>query len=105
MEKESRDQQYCDDCGDPIEGDNFIPFSELPFNVASANEGESAIVCMSCLKKHDWDLCYVCKKPVDCGGGHEVGSCDSCKKVFHTACDEGWHKEGFSHYCTACLPK
>ncbi len=96
--------QYCDDCGEPLEDGKFVPFGELPFGVASANEGESAVVCLMCLDKHGWALCYVCKKPVDCGGGDEVGACDKCGKVFHTACDEGWHKAGHSHYCSACLP-
>ena len=52
--KPRKEVEYCDDCGEPLKGEKFVVFSELPFSVASANEGESAIVCPKCLKKHGW---------------------------------------------------
>lgn len=48
-----RDQQFCDDCGDPLKGKNFIPFARLPWAVESACKGESAVVCKPCVKKHE----------------------------------------------------
>ena len=95
---------YCDDCGEELGNGKGNPFTELPFDVASANEGESAIICDECLEKHGWGICYACKKPVDLGDG-DTGHCDKCGNAFHMSCDEGWHKDGFSHYCSACLPQ
>lgn len=42
------DVVYCDDCGDP---DATHPVSVLPVNVASANKGESAVLCEKCYAK------------------------------------------------------
>lgn len=56
---------YCDHCGEEIEkqGDPENPrlavvtirpyrsFTEVPVNVASANAGESAVVCEECLRE------------------------------------------------------
>ena len=40
---------FCDNCGDKErEGEDFRAFAELPYNVDSANRGESGIVCESC---------------------------------------------------------
>ena len=44
---------YCDDCGEPIyAGDETISpwkaYTELPFDVESANAGESAAICLIC---------------------------------------------------------
>ena len=47
-----RDSQYCDDCGDELHGEEFVAYTHVPFNVASANEGESAVLCFSCNKHH-----------------------------------------------------
>lgn len=94
---------YCDDCGEELKEGTGNPFTEIPFDVASANEGESAIICDECLKKHGWCICYCCKRPVELGTS-ESGEC-SCGNAFHMACDQGWHKEGFCHYCSECLPE
>ena len=56
---------YCDNCGDPVyqtggaahdprsgwEGTlkPYRVFSELPFDVESANKGESGVVCNDCI--------------------------------------------------------
>ena len=39
---------YCDNCGDKFENNNLIPVRNLRFNVASANKGESALLCVMC---------------------------------------------------------
>lgn len=41
---------YCDNCGEPLQGNQWKCFLELPYDVASANAGESAIVCSKCDK-------------------------------------------------------
>ena len=41
--------EYCDNCGEPlpnIDDRNIVP--NLPCDVASANKGESAILCGKC---------------------------------------------------------
>lgn len=43
--------QYCDNCGDVLVGTNFVVYTHLPFDVDSANEGESAILCFECDEK------------------------------------------------------
>jgi hypothetical protein len=47
----SRDQQYCDDCGEPIKDKNFYAITNLKADASSANKGESAILCLCCFKK------------------------------------------------------
>lgn len=44
-------QEFCDDCGDPL-GLHIVVFAVLPFNVSSANKGESGCICGACYKKH-----------------------------------------------------
>lgn len=46
---------YCDDCGEALYPDHrdwrqqqYMDFSEVPYDVASANKGESALVCLGC---------------------------------------------------------
>jgi len=39
---------YCDHCGEVIQGEDFYPYARLPFAVSSANVGESATVCALC---------------------------------------------------------
>ena len=46
-----RDQQYCDNCGKPLEGNLFFVYHELPWDIDSANKGESGVVCSSCVEK------------------------------------------------------
>ena len=45
----SRDITYCDDCGDVL-GDpgDIYAFAQVPADVASANAGESAVLCGRC---------------------------------------------------------
>jgi len=42
------DKQYCDHCAVVLEGREFVPVRELPVNVSSALEGESAVLCPRC---------------------------------------------------------
>lgn len=56
---------YCDDCGDVVEQTEgtslqspfggevkpYAAFTEVPFNVQSANAGESAVVCLDCIER------------------------------------------------------
>ena len=44
-------KEFCDDCGDPL-GLHIVVFAVLPFDVSSANKGESGCVCGACYKKH-----------------------------------------------------
>lgn len=41
------DREYCDACGEVLTGAR-VPFSSLPIDVASANAGESAVLCPHC---------------------------------------------------------
>lgn len=41
------DPVYCDHCGEELKL-LYVSVTELPFAVASANEGESAILCPTC---------------------------------------------------------
>ena len=40
--------QYCDNCGVVIRPNKGIVYGELPFDIESANAGESAIICKKC---------------------------------------------------------
>lgn len=51
MAKDKIDIQYCDDCGDVL-ADHIVVFVTLPFNVSSANKGESGTICGVCYDKH-----------------------------------------------------
>jgi hypothetical protein len=44
------EKQYCDNCGAVVRGDETDTFvyGELPCDIASANKGESAVVCNAC---------------------------------------------------------
>lgn len=44
-------KQYCDDCGDVLEN-SIVIFAVLPFDVSSANKGESGTICGACWDKH-----------------------------------------------------
>lgn len=59
----SKDKTYCDDCGEEIKGKDFVSISHLPFSIASANEGESAILCKECIWK-DGRLGKLIAKPL-----------------------------------------
>ena len=48
-------EQYCDDCGEVLVStlkSPIVVFAVLPFNVSSANKGESGCICGACHKKH-----------------------------------------------------
>jgi hypothetical protein len=47
-----RTTTYCDNCGDPTTEETLIVYTRLPFAVASANIGESAVLCGECDKGH-----------------------------------------------------
>ena len=42
---------FCDNCADPLAESVSWNFSCVPWNVASANAGESACLCESCVNK------------------------------------------------------
>ena len=42
---------YCDDCGDKLAKGSENWVSKLPANIASANAGESAVLCKKCFDK------------------------------------------------------
>lgn len=49
----SQEKHYCDNCGAASENpfqEGWNCYAELPFDVASANEGESATLCQACDK-------------------------------------------------------
>jgi hypothetical protein len=48
---DTAEPQFCDNCGEDWDG--FAAYSEVPVDVASANEGESAILCRPCCEKLD----------------------------------------------------
>lgn len=39
---------YCDHCGGEIKHGECVMYNSLPFDVDSANKGESALVCHTC---------------------------------------------------------
>jgi len=45
-----QDQVFCDNCGDEVVEDEQCWFSNLPVNSASANAGESAVLCLRCAR-------------------------------------------------------
>ena len=42
------DPEWCDHCGDELDREERCVIDELPVNVTSANEGESATLCRGC---------------------------------------------------------
>lgn len=66
------DTTYCDNCAKRVALAESCPVSALPLSVASANEGESATLCVKCHKQlmedfwgpkcleHNED-CFLCK--------------------------------------------
>ncbi len=47
---EYREPEYCDHCGEPfVIPDNLKAYAQVPWNTASANKGESAILCFECI--------------------------------------------------------
>ena len=45
----SKDQQYCDECGQPIANGKAAAVASLPCDIHSANKGESATLCVACM--------------------------------------------------------
>src|SRR3990167_9511851 len=82
---------YCDDCGLEVLPLSSVSFLVLPFDTASANEGESAVLHVGCLYEHGWALCAACGLPVDRGDGDTV-SCERCLGNYHAACSEQYNK-------------
>ena len=51
--------EYCDNCTDKHKTKNMVPIPELKFNVASANKGESAILCKRCYDEYKRDPSWI----------------------------------------------
>ena len=41
--------ECCDHCGEPHSGLDLVVYPEVPWNVSSANKGESAVLCPDCV--------------------------------------------------------
>lgn len=82
--------QYCDDCAKVLKFSETIAITELPFNIDSANEGESGIICFDCLKNHGFDICPQCNNLVDVGDGNTI-DCESCDAFYHPSCRSQYH--------------
>lgn len=55
-EEDAAATEYCDHCGEPSSGLDLVCYDKVPWNVASANKGESATLCPDCVsnfKAHD----------------------------------------------------
>lgn len=48
-------KSYCDDCGIACDPDTMYAYTHLPFDVSSANRGESGVVCTDCNEAHTLD--------------------------------------------------
>ena len=44
-------EYFCDNCGMKIRSTEAFIYGNLPFDIASANAGESAVVCRACNEK------------------------------------------------------
>jgi hypothetical protein len=44
------DPEYCDHCADEVTPGTRYAIEELPINVTNANEGESAVLCLTCYR-------------------------------------------------------
>lgn len=44
---DDRDREYCDACGEELTGAR-VSYAEMPTDIASANAGESAVICPRC---------------------------------------------------------
>lgn len=67
-----KDVEYCDNCGDVLIEGTAQVFTVLPFNVESANKGESGVLCARCvLMKTGENMpsvcdCTECKHVIPC---------------------------------------
>lgn len=50
------DKSYCDDCGEPVKPHEMVVISRLATPVASANAGESAIICKPCYAEYKKEM-------------------------------------------------
>ena len=46
-----KDKEYCDHCGDELTEETRIVVPSLSQDIASANAGESAVLCSTCYKE------------------------------------------------------
>jgi hypothetical protein len=44
-------QEFCDNCGNIVKGKAGYPITRLRKDIASANKGESALLCCKCYQK------------------------------------------------------
>jgi hypothetical protein len=51
MRNKQDDFTFCDDCGEITTDKTRVVYARLPFAVASANAGESAVICLECEKQ------------------------------------------------------
>ena len=54
--------EYCDHCGEPHSGLDLTVYPRVPWNVASANKGESAILCPDCVSNFKCEEAAKAKK-------------------------------------------
>lgn len=47
--------EYCDHCGEPFQIENLKCYDRVPWNTASANKGESAVLCFDCISNFKCD--------------------------------------------------
>lgn len=81
---------YCDNCGDDVAPGEVHAIASLPVAVASANAGESAMLCRTCAEMGECDVCgvsYVLGAADHCG---ECGSCWGCCECCNTCPECGW---------------
>jgi formylmethanofuran dehydrogenase subunit E len=52
MSNKNDNTTFCDDCGEPTTEERLVVYTRLPFAVASANIGESAVICLECDESH-----------------------------------------------------
>ena len=90
----SKDIQYCDDCGDELHKGNFKVVSELPFDVASANKGESSVLCNGCWEKGINSICHSCGADKvagcfcpECGHSYDCSFCGACQNFLENMLD------------------
>lgn len=48
MSKKPEIAEFCDHCGNECKHGELVVYNTLPFDVASANQGESGVVCHYC---------------------------------------------------------
>ncbi len=82
---------YCDDCGTKIWTlTTSIVIPELPFDISSANESESAVICPACLQKHNYNYCLQCRRLVEMDDAVSTW-CESCHEFYHKTCRPQYH--------------